>query len=140
MALWGQFHKVSWHLRSQTRPLFEALGLSGAGCHILRMLGDSAGEGLTLTQISERLLRSNGNTTGIVDKLEEAGLVARHPHPTDRRALLLRLTPAGEDVYRDLQPAFSARVTALLSCLSAAEQEQLRGMLDRLLQATPNED
>jgi len=52
-------------------------------------------EGLKMSQLSGVLRVSNGNVTGIADRLSEEGLVQRIPVPGDRRAMMLRLTPQG---------------------------------------------
>ena len=49
--------------------------------------------GITMTELSRMLIVSNGNVTGIVDRLVAEKLVARRPAPDDRRSLLVRLTP-----------------------------------------------
>lgn len=132
LELWAALHRTSCLLRGQMRPLFATWDLSGAQCHVLRMLAQADGEALTLSQISERLLVSNGNTTGIVDKLEEAGLVQRVPHPADRRAILLQLTPAGATLSAEIHPVFRRRVTELLGALTPAEKQQLGALLGKL--------
>lgn len=57
-------------------------------------------QGLTMTEISRRLLVSNGNVTLLTDKLVEEKLVRRSPSPTDRRTRLISLTSAGARALR----------------------------------------
>ena len=52
-------------------------------------------EGLKMNELSRRLMVTGGNVTGITDQLEAEGMVQRVPVEGDRRALLIRLTPAG---------------------------------------------
>jgi DNA-binding MarR family transcriptional regulator len=79
---------------------------------------------------------SKGTLTGIARTLESRGLVARSPHPDDRRRVLLALTPEGEKLMEDLFPAFNAEeafVAAPLSpeqCLQLADS--LRAVVSRL--------
>lgn len=51
---------------------------------------------LTQRDLAMRLLLSSGAVTFLVDRLEEAGLVRRQPHPTDRRTTLVSLAPGAE--------------------------------------------
>ena len=61
---------------------------------------ERAGEPRTMTEISQMLMVSNGNVTGLVDRLSRDGLVERRPSATDRRVYLLALTPEGKARFR----------------------------------------
>ena len=50
---------------------------------------------MTMTELSRFLMVSNGNVTGIIDRLVGEGMVVRLPHEEDRRATFVRLTPKG---------------------------------------------
>jgi len=126
--------KALFSLRNSIRPIFAQWGLTGPQWRVFRILGEAGDEGLMPGQISERLSFTHGNATGIVDKLEEAGLAERAPHPDDRRAILVRLTARGQELNREVGPAFDKRVTEMLSCLSSAEKSQLAAYLNRLLE------
>ncbi|MER6028095.1 MarR family transcriptional regulator [Streptomyces sp. NPDC001851] len=86
--------------------------------------------------VAEEAGISKGTLTGISRTLESRGLVARSPHPEDRRRVLLSLTPAGERLMERLFPAFNAEeafVAAPLSpdqCLQLADS--LRVIVGRL--------
>ncbi len=56
----------------------------------------------TMTEIAERLQCSHNSAVGLVDRTEANGLVRRTPHPTDRRAVSVRLTERGEEVIAQL--------------------------------------
>ena len=73
------------------RPAREAHGLSASAFQALAIL-DGAGEPLPGHVIAGRLLVSSASMTSLVDTLERRGLVERHPHPTDRRKVLIHLT------------------------------------------------
>ena len=57
-------------------------------------------EGLKMSQLSEVLRVSNGNVTGIVDRLSNDGFLVRVPVPGDRRASLVRLTKRGQEEFQ----------------------------------------
>ena len=136
LELWQVMLNTSFSLRHSIRPVFAEHGLTGPQWRIFRMLGESGGKGLTPGQISEALHVTPGNTTGVLDNLEEAGLVQRQPHPDDRRALLIVFTERGEEVYRQVRPAFDERVAELFSCLGKDEKRELIAGLRRLLEHT----
>src|ERR1039458_292930 len=72
------------------RPAREAHGLAASAVQTPPTL-DRPGEPLPGHVIAERLLVSSASMTSLVDTLERRGLVERHPHPTDRRKVLMHL-------------------------------------------------
>lgn len=85
--------------------------------------------GLKMSQLSGVLRVSNGNVTGIADRLADEGLVQRVPVPGDRRAMILRLTDAGADEFRTQATAHEAWINQMLTGISA---EDARAMAARL--------
>jgi len=61
---------------------------------------DRTPQGMTLGELSQRMMVSNGNVTGLVDRLVEQGLIIRRPSPTDRRAQIVSLTARGRKFFR----------------------------------------
>ena len=90
--------------------------------------------GLTMSELSRRLMVTGGNVTGITDMLEAEGLVARVDHPTDRRAYTVKLTSAGRRVFARMAAAHERWIVDLLAGLETAEQEQIYRVLARLKQ------
>jgi hypothetical protein len=72
------------------------------------------------------------NVAGLVDTLERDGLTERLPHPTDRRAILVRLTPAGDRLAGELLTAQRAALAELLAELPEADQRHLLQALESL--------
>ncbi len=93
---------------------------------------ERAPEGLTLGALSRRLMVSNGNITGLVERLVESGHVQRVPHPVDRRVALVRLTEAGRAAFTDMARAHAGWIGALFGDLSAEEVEMLQRLLGRV--------
>jgi DNA-binding MarR family transcriptional regulator len=56
-------------------------------------------DGLKMNELSQRLMVSGGNVTGLTDQLEKEGLVIRMDDPEDRRAYTIKLTPAGRALF-----------------------------------------
>jgi DNA-binding MarR family transcriptional regulator len=67
-------------------------------------LTDDPAAGLPMGAIADGLLNRASDTTRLVDRLVQAGLVERMPNPTDRRGVLVRATPAGRKVFERLAP------------------------------------
>jgi DNA-binding MarR family transcriptional regulator len=86
---------------------------------------DGAGEPLAPHVIAERLLVSSASMTSLLDTLEGRGLIERHPHPTDRRKVLIRLTVNARDIVDRMLPIVHASATEAMADLSEVEREQL---------------
>ena len=67
-----------------------------------------APKAMTLGELSQRMMVSNGNVTGLVDRLVEQGLISRRPSPKDRRAQLVSLTAEGRRFFRAMARAYLA--------------------------------
>ncbi|MBU6497466.1 MAG: MarR family transcriptional regulator [Rhodospirillales bacterium] len=92
-------------------------------------------EGMTLGELSRRMMVSNGNITGLVEKLAELGLLQRIPHPTDRRAAMVRLTEAGHRSFADMAVEHAEWISNLFAGLGEAEVAQLMRLLGRVKQS-----
>jgi DNA-binding MarR family transcriptional regulator len=93
-------------------------------------------EGLKMNEVSRMLMVTGGNVTAIVDQLENEGLVERFAAPEDRRAWLIRLTPAGRKGFAEMARAHEGWVVELLAGLSRREQEDLLKLLAKVKQHT----
>jgi DNA-binding MarR family transcriptional regulator len=87
---------------------------------------------LTPTQLRSSMMVTSGTMTHRLDKLEEAGLIARRPDPADRRGLLIGLTRKGRGLVDRAVADHLATEHELLAALSPAERERLAGLLRRL--------
>jgi len=84
------------------------------------------------SELGEKLLRSGGNITLVIDNLEKQGLVLRTRDQEDRRLVNVSLTPAGEALISQVFPQYLKAIVAEMSALSPQEQDQL-GQLCRKL-------
>lgn len=89
------------------------------------------GRGLKMSALSAELMVSNGNVTGIVERLVQAGLVVRLPDRDDRRAMLVRLTRRGRETFAAMAATHRAWVGEALSGLDAEDAAGLIRLLDR---------
>jgi DNA-binding MarR family transcriptional regulator len=85
-----------------------------------------------MRELAQALACDNSNVTGIVDRLEERGLVCRRPCDHDRRVKLLCITPEGMELRTRVKQRLHEPPEALQR-LSAAEQRQLRDLLAKAL-------
>ncbi|MCZ4303385.1 MarR family transcriptional regulator [Zoogloeaceae bacterium G21618-S1] len=89
-------------------------------------------KGMKMRELSQRLMVTGGNVTGLTDKLVADGLVERADDPTDRRAYWVRLTPTGKRTFRKMAKSHEAWVVELFGGLSHDEKTQLLELLNRL--------
>jgi DNA-binding MarR family transcriptional regulator len=89
-------------------------------------------DGMTMTELSRFLMVSNGNVTGIIDRLVADKLVVRQAPAKDRRAIIVRLTPRGLKDFTAMAKAHQGWVDNLLSEFNASEAETLIHHLDGL--------
>lgn len=92
-------------------------------------------EGLKMSDLSGYLKVSNGNVTGIVDRLTEEGLALRVASPGDRRAQVARLTPKGQAAFDALARHHEAWLNELFTGLSAEEARTLTRLAGKALAA-----
>ncbi|WP_432925495.1 MarR family winged helix-turn-helix transcriptional regulator [Microbispora sp. CA-135349] len=103
------------------------LGLTAAQGVALRELTRP----MTLRELAERMSCEPSNATFVADRLEEQGYLERHPHPGNRRAKQLVLTPEGAELRERLLGLLSEN--SPLGSLAPEEQDVLRRLLARAL-------
>lgn len=91
-----------------------------------------APEGLKMSELSRLLMVSNGNVTGVVDRLVEDGLLQRLRNEADRRASMVRLTAAGEAAFARMAREHEGWVDELFSSLDRETVDTLIAQLDEL--------
>jgi DNA-binding MarR family transcriptional regulator len=86
-------------------------------------------DGLTMGKLSHMLMVSNGNVTGIIDRLVDDGLVERIPIKGDRRAIHVRLTPQGLQQFENMASIHEGWVDELFSDISAEDAARIIDIL-----------
>ncbi len=109
--------------------LVEPRGLSLAQYNVLRILRGAGNEGLPTLAIRDRMIDEGSTVTRLLDKLEQADLVSRDRSRPDRRQVLCRITPHGEALLAELDPAMDAADTEVMSVLAP---EQLATFIELL--------
>jgi DNA-binding MarR family transcriptional regulator len=109
------------------KPLLEPLGLTYPQYLVMLVLWE--GDGLTVSQVGERLALDSGTLTPLLKRLESAGLVQRLRDAADERRVLLQLTPAGRALK-----AQARKVPAAVAGASGCELAEI-GTLTQRLQA-----
>ena len=132
LKLWLRLLTCSNLVESEVRArLRESFATSLPRFDLLAQL-DRAPDGLTMGELSSRLMVSNGNVTGLTDALVREGLVSRLTEPADRRSLRIRLTPAGKRAFDQMTPIHEQWIDGMMAGLSRAEMAHLLALLGKL--------
>ena len=134
VAVFSRISRLARHLDLARRAAFTAHGIESWEFDVLAALRRAgAPYELSPGRLLRETLVTSGTMTNRVDRLAARGLVERHPDPSDRRGVLVRLTPDGK---RAVDAAFTALIDAehdLLADLPAEDQRTLASLLRRLL-------
>jgi DNA-binding MarR family transcriptional regulator len=119
--------------------LFREHGLTPSQYNILRILRGE-GKPLPILEIASRTITVVPGITGLIDRLEDAGLVNRLRCERDRRVVYVALTDRGLDTIAELDAPLDTLHRQLLGHLSAVELKQLIGLLEKVRQPLTDED
>jgi len=97
---------------------------------------DRAPNGMTLGELSGRMMVSNGNVTGLVERLTAQGLIDRKPSPKDRRVQIVRLTAEGRRFFRAIARANADWIAEVFADLTPAEMDALMLLLAKTKAST----
>ncbi|MCM2314597.1 MAG: MarR family transcriptional regulator [Thermoanaerobaculia bacterium] len=87
---------------------------------------------MPIAELGAKMLRSPGNMTAAIDRLEKQELVARERDDADRRVIRVKLTPEGKALIEEVLPGHVAEITDAMSALTAEEQATLASLCRKL--------
>lgn len=135
LRLWLKLLKLSSTIEAELRRrLREKHGSTLPRFDVMAALARYP-DGLKMSELSEYLKVSNGNVTGIVDRLTEDGLALRVAVPGDRRAMVARLTPKGQEAFGVQAAEHEAWIDEMLGDLSQEDAQAVGVYLDQALSA-----
>ena len=111
--------------------LAGSLGLSQQQWVLLASIARGGKEGVPLSTLGRNLLVTKANITGMVDRLERDGYVAREAHPSDRRVTRARLTPKGQRFLAEVSPLQDAWCGRTYRGFSRPEKETFLKLLEK---------
>lgn len=127
--VWFRFMRLHQRLLGQITVRIRALGLSIPQFDLLSTLTER--EGISQSELAERLYVTKGNVSGLVDRLVQAGLVERRAIAGDRRSYAMHLTPEGR---RLAEAGMAAQREFVANTLGRLPAEDIAA-LDRLVQS-----
>jgi DNA-binding MarR family transcriptional regulator len=134
MGVIGRVSRLARELEARLEPVYRQHGLEPGWHDVLATLRRQGPPfAVRPSDLTGTLMLTSSGTTKRLDKLEDAGLIARGPDPDDRRAILITLTAKGKELIDGVTAAHLANEASLLEGLSAAEQRDLAALLRKLL-------
>ena len=131
--------RLSWVMRRRMEQELVRFGLTMPQYMALRCMERSAEQGCSMTDLAESSHQVLPTMTGIVDRLEERGLVVRERDPRDRRSLRVRLSEDGLGLMDRIAAQKRAWSVRVLKPLSPEERATAIGVLERYLNVVESE-
>ena len=134
----GRISRLARELEQRLEPVYREHGLEAGWYDVLATLR-RAGPPYRLrpSEFTTALMLTSSGTTKRLDRLEQAGLIARAPDPEDRRGTLITLTAAGSRLVDTTIEAHLENERRLLAGLSRTEQRELAALLRKLQLGLP---
>jgi DNA-binding MarR family transcriptional regulator len=130
---WSLLFRLFVAQRGRVPQVAAEFELSPMQAHVLRLL--EPGEPLPMRTLAHKLCCDASNVTGIVDRLEERGLVQRTAAPADRRVRMLVVTDTGLALRRRMLKRLS-EAPEPIARLSRDDQRALREILNRAFETS----
>ena len=132
-SLWIRFLRFNIHSSKKLQQDLEKQGLTPPQFYVLATIGYLGG--VPFSEIGAKMMVTVSNLTGIVDRLEEKGFVARERDKHDRRVIHVKLTEKGKKLYKVSVVTFENSVSKCFSPLDRSRQKELSTLLRKLLSA-----
>ena len=134
----GRISRLARELEQRLEPVYREHGLEPGWHDVLATLRRTGPPyRVRPTEFTRALMLTSSGTTKRLDRLEQAGLIARGPDPEDRRGTLITLTAAGRKLVDAVTEAHLENERRLLGELSETEQRRLAELLRKLQLGLP---
>ena len=130
-SLWIRFLRFNLISNKKLQDALEKLDLTPPQFYVLATIGYAGG--LPFGEIGEKMMVTVSNLTGIVDRLEEKGVVGRERDVRDRRIVRVRMTEKGAKLYKNTIPLFEKCIAQFFAPLDKSQQKELSSLLRKLI-------
>jgi len=127
MRVWFRLIRLESRLGAAVGERLREINLSVPQCDVLTTLTEA--EGVSQQALAQRLYVTKGNISGLLDRLETAGLVERRSTAADRRSYEIHLTPAGREAAERAIAIQHELIRATFGRMAAQDLESLERML-----------
>ena len=120
-------------LISEGQNILSGFGLTLSQLNVLMMLKYQSENGrLNQTELGNMLLLKRSGLTGLVDRMEKAGLVRRIPDPDDRRVNLVEMTDEGKQLLDAAEAPYFSRIEQITQVLSEEDHAAISLILEKI--------
>jgi DNA-binding MarR family transcriptional regulator len=138
IAIIGRISRLARDVEQRLERVYREQGLEPGWHDVLATLRRSGPSyRLRPSELTNALMLTSSGTTKRLDRLEQAGLIAREPDPDDRRGTLITLTPAGRKLIDTATVAHLENERRILSALTDADRKRLADLLRKLQLGLP---
>ncbi len=128
-----KIRKIVRSINIESKRVQKNYGISIPQLLTLSFLDSSENFQATHKQISNFIELNSSTTTGIIDRLEKKGLVARLPKKDDKRSTYIALTSKGESIYKETPPLLHEKLSENLESLSDEKLLEINNALDIII-------
>ena len=133
-SLWVRFLRFNLLSNKKLQDDLDRLDLTAPQFYVLATIGYAGG--MPFSDIGVKMMVTVSNLTGIVDRLEEKGLVTRVRDSRDRRVVRVMLTDKGTKLYKSTIPLFEKSISEVFSPLGKPQQKELASLLRKLIRVS----
>ena len=133
-SLWVRFLRFNLLSNKKLQDDLDRLDLTAPQFYVLATIGYAGG--MPFSNIGEKMMVTVSNLTGIVDRLEEKGLVTRVRDSRDRRVVRVMMTDKGAKLYKSTIPLFEKSISEVFSPLGKPQQKELASLLRKLIRVS----
>lgn len=126
------FLKTTNDIQSKYKKCFQQYNLTEVQFNALVLIANQSEQGIPLVQLSQRMLVSKANITGLIDRLERDGLVYRSNDKNDRRVTKAYLTEEGTKIFNEALEGYRQLTDELFSVLTPEEKSSLILLMEKL--------
>jgi len=123
---------VGDELQTHTAGRFARYGLSISAFNVLTILSRRKKEGCFPHELSELLLVTRANITGVIETLVKQGFVVRRLNESDRRKCRLQITPAGQNLLDRILPDHFKELKRVVCSLSSSEKKSFNHLMEKI--------
>ena len=130
--------RTSEMVQQETLAILKPFDLSGSQYNVLRILRGAGIEGVTCSQISDRMVSRDPDITRLLDRLETRGLIRRERSARDRRVVNAYISAAGLRLLEEIDPVLTAHHRSQYAHFEPCKLRQLIELLE-LVRNTPTQ-
>jgi len=129
--------RTSGYIEHVFQQILKRHGLTEPQYNVLRILRGAGPDGLRCAEIGERMITRDPDITRLLDRLQRQRLVERKRDLSDRRVIRARISAAGTEILRELDPVVETSGISVLQHMSRARIDLLIDLMEEVRHGSP---